>query len=135
MAKTTYTDPEDKFVDKKRSNTKSDLIEITEDKLENILIKNQKYLDLKTSWLNPLSLFLTMLLAKLTADFKDFFEIPKNTWEAIFIIGIILSFIWLVWTIIRIVTYWSKSSLDYLLGIIKNTHSTTEKSGSENNNA
>ena len=28
-----------KFVDKIRSNTKSDLIEITEDKLENILLK------------------------------------------------------------------------------------------------
>lgn len=136
MAKITYTSTsEDKFVDKKRTNTKSDLIEITEDKLENILLKNHKYLDLKTSWINPLSLFLTLLLAKLTADFKDFLEISRNTWEAIFIIGIILSFIWLVWTIIRIVTYWDKSSLDYLLKIVKNTHSSTNEKGQENNNA
>lgn len=132
MADIIYTsNTEDKFVDKKRTNTKSDLIEITEDKLENILLKNHKYLELKTSWINPLSLFLTLLLAKLTADFKDFLEISKNTWEAIFIIGIILSFIWLVLSLIRIVTYWEKASLDFLLKIIKNTHSNLKEKETE----
>lgn len=123
MTNSIYTlNTEDKFVDKKRTNTKSDLIEITEDKLENILLKNYKYLELKTSWINPLSLFLTLLLAKLTADFKDFLGISMNTWEAIFIIGIILSFIWLIWSLFRLSNYWEKASLDYLLKIIKNTH-------------
>jgi hypothetical protein len=135
MTKTTYSSSEDKFVDKKRINTKSDLIEITEDKLENILLKNQKYLDLKTSWINPLSIFLTLLLALLTADFKDFLGISKNYWEPIFIIGIVLSFIWLALTIIRIYRYWDKLSLDYLLKIIKNTHSAIDDSGQEDNNA
>ncbi len=134
MAKITFTSSsEDKFIDKKRTNTKSDLIEITEDKLENILLKTHKYLDLKKSWLNPLSLFSTLLLAKLTAEFKDFLEISKNTWEAIFIIGIILSFFWLCLTIIKIVINWDKSSLDYLLKIVKNTH--TNEDREENNNA
>ena len=36
------TGDESKFVDKHRSNVKSDLIEITEDKLENILLKHLK---------------------------------------------------------------------------------------------
>ena len=121
MDNSTYTN-EDKFVDKKRTNTKSDLIEITEDKLENILIKNQKLLELKKSWINPLSLFLTVLLAKLTAEFKDFWGVSKNTWEGIFIIGIIISFIWLCITIIRIAIYWKKCELSYLLNMIKNTH-------------
>jgi hypothetical protein len=129
MAETTYTDLEGKFVNQKRTNTKSDLIEITEDKLENILLKNQKYIDLKMSWLNPFSLFSSLLLAKLTSDFKDFLKIGKETWEAIFIIGIILSFIWLCYTIFRILIYWKKSSIEYLLGIIKNTHSTSREFG------
>lgn len=121
------------FVDKKRTNTKSDLIEITEDKLENILLKNHKYLEIKSSYINPLSLFSTFLLAKLTSNFKDFIGISKNTWEAIFIIGIILTFVWLAYTMFRIKTNWDKSSLDYLLKIIKNTHSPNDSNEEINN--
>lgn len=123
MASTTYTTSEDKFVDKKRTNTKSDLIEITEDKLENILLKNHKFLDIRKSWINPLSLFLTLLLSQLTADYKEFIGVSKYTWEALFVGGSILALIWFLWTLFRIYTYWDKSSLDYLLKIIKNTHS------------
>ena len=110
MAKATYSTPtsDDKFVSQKRSNTKSDLIEITEDKLENILIKNNKYVDLKTKWLTPFSLLFTFVLSWFTSEFKDF------------IVGIISCSIWLIYVIIRIFYYWDKSSMDFLLGQIKN---------------
>ena len=44
-------DPSEKFVGQVCINTQSDLIEITEDKLENILIKHLKYLSLKKSFI------------------------------------------------------------------------------------
>ena len=122
MAKATYSTPtsDDKFVSQKRSNTKSDLIEITEDKLENILIKNNKYFDLKTKWLTPFSLLFTFVLSWFTSEFKDFIGISKYTWQALFIVGIISCSIWLIYVIIRIFYYWDKSSMDFLLGQIKN---------------
>lgn len=67
----TYTtEPEDKFVDKRYANIKSDLVEITHDKLENVLLKfYQKHL-LRFIWFNPLSLVIGVALTLTTADFK-----------------------------------------------------------------
>lgn len=44
---------------------------ILEDRLENILLKNEKIMKSKVSWTTPLGLFLTGLVALLTSDFKD----------------------------------------------------------------
>jgi len=122
MTKATYSTPasDDKFVSQKRTNTKSDLIEITEDKLENILIKNSKYVDLKSKWLTPLSLLFTLVLSWFTTEFKDFIGIPKYTWQALFIIAIISCLVWLFYVVTKIIYYWDKSSIDCLLGQIKN---------------
>jgi L-fucose isomerase-like protein len=65
----------DKFVDKRCSNVKSDLIEITHDKLENILLKYLKNLSIAKSWITPVSLGITLLIAKLTATFNKTFGI------------------------------------------------------------
>lgn len=129
MAKATYSTPasDDKFVSQKRTNTKSDLIEITEDKLENILIKNSKYVDLKSKWLTPFSLLFTLVLSLFTTEFKDFISISKYTWQALFIIGIISCSVWLFYVVARIYFYWDKSSIDYLLGQIKNIKDDEEK--------
>ena len=105
MTKATYSTPasDDKFVSQKRTNTKSDLIEITEDKLENILIKNSKYVDLKSKWLTPLSLLFTLVLSWFTTEFKDFIGIPKYTWQALFIIAIISCLVWLFYVVTKII--------------------------------
>ena len=63
-----------KFVSKVCSNTKSDLIEITEDKLENILTKFLKDYKKTIEWMTPLGLFLSFLITSFTADFKDFID-------------------------------------------------------------
>ncbi len=122
MDKINYSKEEGKFVSKKRSNTKSDLIEITEDKLENILLKNLKFLNLKHSWINPLTIFVAFLLAKLTSTFNDFIGITKYTWDSIFTICVVLSFVWLIITLFRIKIYWDKASIESIIKIIKNTH-------------
>ena len=78
--KTTFENQgtQSKFVDKNVSNVKSDLIEITHDKLENILLKHLKNLDIRNSWITPASIFLTVLIVRLTATFNDSFGI--NDW-------------------------------------------------------
>lgn len=114
------TDEENKFIDQRRTNVKSDLIEITEDKLENILLKHLQRLGLRKSWITPLSLLVTIILANLSATFGDKFGIKGNVWEAFFLLVAIVSGIWLVVTIIRMITSWKESSLANLIAIIKN---------------
>ncbi len=112
--------PESKFVDQVRTNTKSDLIEITEDKLENILLKHVSKLNKASSWLTPVSLFLTFLIIFLTADFKDFAGIEKSVWKAVFLFALIGSFIWTFKATINAIKFSKKASIDYLIKEIKN---------------
>lgn len=117
--KATFQENENRFVDQKRSNIKSDLIEITHDKLENILLKHLKSLSLMKSWLTPLSLFLTLLIAQLTATFNDFIGIKASVWNAAFLLGILASLIWLIVVIIKMYRCRNKATITYLMNEIK----------------
>ena len=110
----------EKFIDKKRTNTKSDLIEITHDKLEIILLKHLEFVSIKNSWISPISVFITILLTNLTATFKKFIGIEKEVWEALFIIGLVGSFFWLVFALFRIYIHRKEANIDYVINKIKN---------------
>jgi hypothetical protein len=112
--------PTDKFVSSVVVNTKSALIEITGDKLENILLKHEKNLSKTTAWVTPISLFVTFLLVFLTADFKDFMAIDKATWKAVFLLALIISGIWTLYAIIEAFRHSKKSTIDFLINEIKN---------------
>ena len=67
-------------------NLESVFIITTEDKLRLCLHKNIDRLDVKRKWWTPLALFVSLLLALTTAEFKEQFTIPAATWLAIFYI-------------------------------------------------
>lgn len=117
------TGEDSKFIRDKRSNVKSDLIEITEDKLENILLKHIQKLGIRKSWITPLSLAVTILLANLTATFGDKFGINGTVWEALFLLITIGAAIWLFVALVRMFLNWQESSLSNLIAVIKNTKS------------
>lgn len=118
-----YTSATDsRFIENIRSNVKSDLIEITEDKLENILLKHLSNLAVRGLWWAPLSLLLPAVLANLTATFQDAFGIPPSVWQGIFRLLAVGSLVWLASTLIRRWAYRKKCSLDYVIGVIKNAH-------------
>jgi hypothetical protein len=108
------------FVDKMRKNVKSDLIIITEDKLENILLKHLQSMGIRTSWIIPLSILVTVLLAELTANFGDKFGIKASNWESLFQMITLISAGWFVISIIRLIKHWNKGTLSYLIKLIKN---------------
>ncbi|WP_271855448.1 hypothetical protein [Patiriisocius marinus] len=110
---------QNKFVDKKMSNVKSDLIEITHDKLENILLKYLTNLDKLKSWITPLSIFLTVLITRLTATFNDTFGVSKDVWDAFFLLLLIGSLVWLIRNTFVIINCWKKANLEYLISQIK----------------
>ncbi|WFF97854.1 hypothetical protein [Aeromonas caviae] len=117
-----YTsDDESKFVKQRRSNTKSDLIEITEDKLENILIKHLDKISYRSAWIAPASILATLATVKTTATFNDSFGVKAAVWEGMTIILGVICLGWTLYTLLRIWYYKSELSLESLLTKIKNT--------------
>ncbi|WP_282716311.1 hypothetical protein [Flavobacterium algoritolerans] len=109
-----------KYINKVCSNTQSDLIEITHDKLENILIKYLKEYRKTIEWMTPLGLFLSFLLTCLFADFKDFLGISKEIWSAIMYILMALSLFWTLYTICVALYFFKRTSIEYLINKIRN---------------
>ena len=77
-------------------NLESVFIITTEDKLRLCLHKNIDRLDVKRKWWTPLALFVSLLLALTTAEFKEQFTIPAATWLAIFLIAAAVTFLWTI---------------------------------------
>ena len=71
------------------------IVVTTEDKIRLCLMRYLKGLEQKQAWVTPLSICITIVLTLLTTDFKDF-GFAKSTWQAVFILGLGLSFIWLI---------------------------------------
>ncbi|GLR77211.1 hypothetical protein [Aliivibrio sifiae] len=110
---------ESRFVKNKRTNVKSDLIEITEDKLENILLKHLDKMSLKTAWIAPASILVTIATVKTTATFNDSFGIKAPVWEALTIMVGALSIYWLLKVSIKALVNYKHLSMKSLLGKIK----------------
>ena len=75
-------------------NLESVFIITTEDKLRLCLHKNIDRLDVKRKWWTPLVLFVSLLLALTTAEFKEQFTISAATWQAFFLFLALFSLIW-----------------------------------------
>ena len=125
--------PPKKFVSQVRTNTQSELIEITEDKLENILLKHLNKLNKVKGWLTPISLFITILIVLLTADFKPFLGLEKEVWNAIFIISALIALIWSITSIISAIKCSRSSTISFLIKEIKNTNQEKSKASNVQN--
>ena len=68
----------------------------TEDKLKLCLYKAIDRLDAKRKWWTPSALFVTLVLALTTTEFKEQFSISAATWKAVFLILTVASLIWAV---------------------------------------
>jgi len=77
-----------------------DVITTTEDKVRLTLADYLKKMEKKKSWLTPLGLMISFTLTLMTSSFKDL-GLSAATWKAIFIIGVIGAFIWLIYSIIE----------------------------------
>ena len=113
------TQENSKYIANERENIKTDLIKITRDKLENILLKHLNILKFKVSWATPFSLFISTLTTLLTTDFKDFL-LKKEIWNAIFILLMIFSGVWFIVNIILLIKNHKKASIDFLIDKISN---------------
>ena len=82
-------------------NVKSDVIIITEDRLENILIKHLHKLVANSGWKSLLSIFISISVTLLTANFDTDFILLAAEWALIFKLAWFLSAGWLLYRIYR----------------------------------
>lgn len=81
-------------------NLDQNVIHITADRAHRCLDEWRRRIEAKSSWVAPLSLA-AALLARLTADFKDKFNVPKEYWAAPCFVGFLAAMFWLVRNVIR----------------------------------
>ncbi|MDE5842932.1 MAG: hypothetical protein K2H35_04275 [Muribaculaceae bacterium] len=85
--------------------TKTNLIKITEDKLELTLLKHFNRLKKSKEWLAALSFSLTILLVLLTSDFQEKWGIPGDGWQMLFLLTFIVSIVYLVISIVNCIKH------------------------------
>ena len=109
----------EKLIVSERENIQTDLITITKDKLENILLKEFNSMKKVPDWKTPASIFITTLITVLTATFKDFL-FPKEIWNAIFLLLMLISGIWFLINLVRLLKTHKKDSIGSLINKIAN---------------
>ena len=80
-------------------NISQEIIIVNIDKLKLILQDHNKNIKRTTDWFNPLAIFLTLLLADLTATFNDFIGVSASVWNAIFLILTFAAAIYLIYNV------------------------------------
>ena len=88
------------FGDETYVNVQQNYIYITEDKIKLILISVKENWEKNHNWVNPLSLFITLILVLLTSDLKDLWGIDKNLLKGFLYALTFVFFIWFIFSII-----------------------------------
>lgn len=84
-------------------NLKQDVIATNADKLRIVLMEEKKNLKAQRDWITPFTLFISLGLALLTTEFKDSLGLSKYSWEAVFVLISLGTFLWLVIEVYRFI--------------------------------
>lgn len=93
-------------------NVAQNVIVITEDRLRIHLSNNEQRMEKRGQWVAPLGILISVVLTIATANFKDY-VLKASTWEALFIIGAIGSFVWLCYA------YWQRLEAETIDQVIE----------------
>ena len=107
-------------------NLAQEIIIINIDKLKLILKDHQDALRQKRDWINPLALFISLLITNLTSSFHDTWNISADTWQAIFIILCIGALCWLIYAVYNAIKG-KDCSIEAVINNIKLAHDNTEE--------
>ncbi len=83
-------------------NISQEIIIINIDRLKLILQDHHAKIRRSTDWINPVAIFIALLLADLTATFNDFMGIKAPVWEAIFLLLTVVAALYLLSSIVNI---------------------------------
>lgn len=97
------------------SNLSQEVIITTSDKLMLALLEHKKYIKNESDWIPPVTIFLTIILVLVSADFKAFWGISADSWRSFFIIITIGSIIWSFITLYKAFKYREEGDLNKLI--------------------
>jgi hypothetical protein len=100
-------------------NVSQEYIMITEDKTFRCLTQWQSRVERKHAWLAPLTLCGSMLLTFVTATFRDALGMSKETWQAVFMLGIAASIVWMIVAVWRALTVRGEQTVEELIEQLK----------------
>lgn len=112
------------------SNTNQDLIVITEDKLQLILIECVNNLNKTKEIFGPLGILITIVITYCTTNFKEFFGINPFYWQVLFATIFIVTF---YMTVTKMYKAFILPSIS-IDGIIKKIKNTSDNKSSNSNN-
>lgn len=81
-------------IDAVHVNLTQECIMITEDKAFRCLNEWKSRLEHGRAWIAPVSLFAPLVLTFGTTTFKDAFGFSKDSWQAVFLIGVLAAGVW-----------------------------------------
>jgi len=101
-------------------NLDCEIIVVSDDKAKLKLIEYQNVLVSRRDWIAPLTTGVSLLATIVAVDkFQNVFFFSAAVWEAIFKIGLALTFIWFVITLVRIYKNRDKGGIDELIDQLK----------------
>lgn len=104
------------FISKVSVNLKSEVIHTTKDKLELSLIKYEKVISSKYSWSAPLGICSSAGITLLTTEqFNAFLGIEPIFWKSLITMGLIISFVWFLYSLYRFFIDKKSFSIDTLI--------------------
>ena len=108
-------------------NISQEIVIVNIDRMKLILQDHHAKLKRNTDWINPLAIFIALLLADLTATFNtNFLGIKSAVWEAIFIILTIAAAIYLLISLLNLCR--KGSTIDDVLDQLKEHSKNSEES-------
>ena len=92
---------------------------ITEDKSYRCLREWKDKIEARNAWIAPVSLLGSLTLTFVTATFQDALGLSKDTWQAVFFLGIIFAAIWTIKEIIRLQSQFGTRTVEDLIEDLK----------------
>lgn len=99
-------------------NIGQEVVVTTVDKVRICLMENRDRLLGQREWLTPLSLFLAFVTTLNAAEFREFILKPA-VWQAVYLIGSIVTFVWFVATAARAWRHRASVSIDTIVNTLK----------------
>lgn len=100
-------------------NVKQEIIITTSDKIRLVLLNTKEVLTAQRDWWTPFGLLISFVTTLCTADFRDSFGLTKEFWHAIFIILTLVSSLWFIHTIYKLIKSWGQDDLNKIIEHIK----------------
>ena len=100
-------------------NVTQEVVITTSDRIRLCLIRHREDLRAQKDWIAPLGVLLALVAALVAADFKDFLGVKAEVWQALFILGSLASFTWLVFTAVRAIRLHGSGGIETILAELK----------------